>query len=160
MLPTRFSLGWWVGNAMYMCLKSSWVVLLFVYPFHFPLAWWHGSFVNDVKFGCPTSDSVHRPVVCQHKIHEGVSTLAQISGLSLTPFSSLLDSSDIILADVLITFTVSQSVLSPVLLLSLPIRETRSTYKYEPRDSFYCKCFEDFFARVKLPGFFTQKKSF
>lgn len=44
-----------VGNVM--SLKSPWAALLLMYPLQFPLSWWRSSFVNDVTFGCPTSDS-------------------------------------------------------------------------------------------------------
>lgn len=142
MLPS-FSRGWWVRNAMYVSLKSAWAALIPIYPLLFPWPWWRGSFVHDFMFGCPTSDSVHRPSKYANVKFMEESQLQH--RLLAFPFSSLLDSSGIILADVLSTFPVSQSVLSPVLLLFLSVRETWSAYKYEPRDSFYCKYFKDFF---------------
>lgn len=121
MLPS-FSRGWWVRNAMYVSLKSAWAALIPIYPLLFPWPWWRGSFVHDVTFGCPTSDSVHRPSKYANVKFMEESQLQH--RLLAFPFSSLLDSSGIILADVLSTFPVSQSVLSPVLLLFLSVRET------------------------------------
>lgn len=106
---------------MYVSLKSAWAALIPIYPLLFPWPWWRGSFVHDVMFGCPTSDSVHRPSKYANVKFMEESQLQH--RLLAFPFSSLLDSSGIILADVLSTFPVSQSVLSPVLLLFLSVRE-------------------------------------
>lgn len=133
MLPTKLSFVWWVGeismgNAIFHDLFSSlwpgdtshlWMMSYLAVP---PLALCTG----------PINMPILNPA--QGDLNFGTNFWP------FTPpfFFSVLDSSDIILSYFL-SFTVSQSLLSRVLLLSLPSRERWSIYKYEPRDSFHCR---------------------
>lgn len=155
MLPTSFSVGWYVGNVM--SLKSPWAALLLMYPLQFPLSWWRSSFVNDVTFGCPTSDSTQAFKKAIIKFMGG----SQLQHNCLAFCSPPLLCFWTVLTSFLLMF--SSPSLSHSLYLAqfsfFPERETWSTYKYEPRGNFYCKYFKHFFARVKLPVFYTPNKS-
>lgn len=144
-----------VGNVM--SLKSPWAALLLMYPLQFPLSWWRSSFVNDVTFGCPTSDSTQAFKKAIIKFMGG----SQLQHNCLAFCSPPLLCFWTVLTSFLLMF--SSPSLSHSLYLAqfsfFPERETWSTYKYEPRGNFYCKYFKHFFARVKLPVFYTPNKS-